>query len=323
LRCQRYGRGTGKPGGLQKKHYVKKMIVGHQKIWQYLSKSAEQNKLNHAFLFSGEEQLGKRTLALEFAKLILKEDITKKQHPDFIFIWPEKKEIQIPQIRECIWRMSLKPSVAPYKIAVIDQAHCLNQEAQNCLLKTLEEPKGNSLILLITDQPERLLPTILSRCQTLKFYPVPKEEIKKYLKTQNISEIQTQEIVDVSDGRPGTAIDLVKSSDKLKNQKALIADFIKISNSDLAIRFQYADNLAKEPQNIKETLDVLLRYFRQMLISGVAKVSDSKYSFENKLDSAPIAKLKNIVRIIQETNFLISSTNANPRLALEILMLEF
>ncbi len=290
------------------------MIIGHQKIWQYLSKSSEQNKLNHAFLFSGEGQLGKRTLVFEFARLILKEDIAKKQHPDFIFIRPEKKEIQIPQIRECIWRMSLKPSVAPYKIAVIDQAHCMNQEAQNCLLKTLEEPRGQALIFLISDQPERLLPTILSRCQTLKFYPVPKEEIKKYLKTQNIPETQIQEILAVAEGRPGVAIDLAASPDKLKTQKALISDFVKVANSDLAVRFQYADSLAKEPQNLKETLDVLLRYFRQRLILGLAKVSESKY---------PIAKVKNIVRTIQETNFLISSTNVSPRLALEILMMEF
>jgi len=299
------------------------MIVGHEKIWQYLLKSREQEKLSHAFLFSGEEQLGKRTLAFEFANYILKEDITKKQHPDFIFVEPEKKEIQIPQIRECIWRISLKPSVSFYKIAIIDQAHCLNQQAQNCLLKTLEEPKGNSLIFLISEQPERLLPTILSRCQKLKFYPVPQEKIRKYLKTQNISDSQTQEILDISGGRPGLAIDLATSVNRLKKQKALISDFVKAINSDLVVRFQYAESLTKEPQNLKETLDVLLRYFRQILISDVAKISQPKYSIENKLDSTPAAKLKNIAKLIQQTNFLISSTNVNPRLALEILMLEF
>ena len=290
------------------------MIIGHQKIWQFLNNSARQDKLSHAYLFSGEEKLGKKTLAFEFAKLVLKEDITKKQHPDFIFVAPERKEIQIPQIRECIWRLSLKPSVANFKIAVIDQAHCLNQEAQNCLLKTLEEPRGRTLIFLVSEQPERLLTTIISRCQTLKFRPVLKEEIKKYLKTQDIPENQIQEILVISEGRPGLAIDLLKSPNRLKDQKALTSDFVKAANSDLASRFQYAENLAKEPSYLKETLDVLLRYFRQMLISDVTKVSQQKY---------PLEKLKNIVRIIQETNFLISSTNVNPRLALEILMMEF
>jgi DNA polymerase-3 subunit delta' len=297
------------------------MILGHQKIWQYLINSIKQDKLSHAFLFSGENQLGKRTLAFELAKFILKEDITKKPHPDFIYIAPEKKEIQILQIRTCIWRMSLKPSVASHKIAIIDQAHCMNQEAQNCLLKTLEEPRGSALIILITESPERLLPTILSRCQTLKFYPVPRNEIEKHLKARNITNNKIEEILEISSGRPGLAIDLAESSDKLNNQKAQISAFITASQSDLAVRFQYADKLSKE-QNLKENLDILLRHFRRMLVSGVEKIVQSGSTVKNKPESETITKLKKIIRIIQETNYLIASTNANPRLALEILMLE-
>jgi DNA polymerase-3 subunit delta' len=288
------------------------MLIGQKKIWQFLNNSLEQNKLSHAYLFSGQEKLGKKTLAIEFVKQLFKEEIDKRQHPDFIFIGPEKKEIQISQIKECIWRLNLKPSVSPFKIAIIDEAHCLNQEAQNCLLKTLEEPKGNTIIFLITEYPERLFPTIVSRCQTLKFYPVKREEIEKYLKNENVAKNQIEEILDISGGRPGLAIDLISTPDKLKNQKAVISDFVKMANSDLAARFQYAKDLAKEPQSLKKTLDILLGYFRESLISGIT-TPPKKYS---------ISKLKNIVKLIQETNFLISSTNANPRLALEILMLE-
>ena len=157
------------------------MLIGHQKQRNFLEKTAKSDKLAHAYLFCGQEKLGKKTIAVEFAKWLFKEDVIKRQHPDFIFIEPEKKEIQISQIRECIWRLSLKPSVAPFKIAIIDEAHCLNQEAQNSLLKTLEEPRGKTLIFLVTEYPERLFPTIISRCQILKFYSVPKEEIERYL----------------------------------------------------------------------------------------------------------------------------------------------
>jgi len=311
------------------------MLIGHQKQWQYLKKLAELDKLAHAFLFCGQEKLGKKTIAVEFAKWLFKKDVMKRQHPDFIFIEHEKKhpeperssvrgspvpssalvrgQIQISQIRECIWRLSLKPSVAPFKIAIIDEAHCLNQEAQNSLLKTLEEPRGKTLIFLVTEYPERLLPTIVSRCQTLKFYPVRKEEIKNYLRNQKISENLVEEITKISSGRPGLAIDFLSEPEKLKNQRTVILDLIKMSNSDLVFRFQYANNLTKELQNLKDTLDIWLRHFRKVLISSVNGASYTGYT---------LSKLRNIIKLIQETNFLISTTNVNPRLALEILMME-
>ena len=320
------------------------MLIGHQKQRNFLEKTAKSDKLAHAYLFCGQEKLGKKTIAVEFAKWLFKEDVIKRQHPDFIFIEPEKKEIQISQIRECIWRLSLKPSVAPFKIAIIDEAHCLNQEAQNSLLKTLEEPRGKTLIFLVTEYPERLFPTIISRCQILKFYSVPKEEIERYLvdelrssspfanarvRKQNILESEIKQMVELSEGRPGRALDFMSDPQKLKTQKTVISDLISMSNSDLAFRFQYAKNLVeedksssspfvntrvtKELQNLKDTLDIWLRHFRSVLISSINTASQTGYSLN---------KLRDIIKLIQETNFLISTTNVNPRLALEILMME-
>ena len=278
------------------------MIIGHQKQWQYLKKLAELDKLAHAYLFCGQEKLGKKTIAVEFAKWLFKEDVIKRQHPDFIFIEPEKKDynppstsshpslrsgwapIQISQIRECIWRLSLKPSVAPFKIAIIDEAHCLNQEAQNSLLKTLEEPRGKTLIFLVTEYPERLFPTIISRCQILKFYSVPKEEIERYLRKQNILESEIKQMVKISEGQPGRALDFMSDPQKLKTQKTVISDLISMSNSDLAFRFQYAKNLTRELQNLKDTLDIWLRHFRSVLISSVNRTSsDRRIFFELKM----------------------------------------
>ena len=335
------------------------MLIGHQKQRNFLEKTAKSDKLAHAYLFCGQEKLGKKTIAVEFAKWLFKEDVIKRQHPDFIFIEPEKKEIQISQIRECIWRLSLKPSVAPFKIAIIDEAHCLNQEAQNSLLKTLEEPRGQTILFLVTEYPERLFPTIISRCQILKFYSVPKEEIERYLvdelrsssrrgdrrrnlflrssppfanarvRKQNILESEIKQMVELSEGRPGRALDFMSDPQKLKTQKTVISDLISMSNSDLAFRFQYAKNLVeedksssspfvntrvtKELQNLKDTLDIWLRHFRSVLISSINTASQTGYSLN---------KLRDIIKLIQETNFLISTTNVNPRLALEILMME-
>lgn len=305
------------------------MIVGHQKQWQYLTKLAEVDKLPHALLFSGQEKLGKKTLALELIKLLSCQggkvlpcqtcrscqDIQKRIHPDLTLIKPIGKEIQISQIRECIWRLSLKPSISPFKAAIIDQAHYMNQEAQSALLKTLEEPKGNTLLILISEYPETLFPTILSRVQKIKFYPVKKKEIEDYLKKQDIEEKASEEILKFSLLKPGKVIDFISDPQKLKAQKKAIMDLIKVSNSDLSLRFQYAKDLSLKPQDLKETLNIWLFHFRNVLISTI------NYQL-SRSDLDKFRKLKNTINLIQKTNFLIFFSNVNPRLALEILMLE-
>jgi DNA polymerase-3 subunit delta' len=289
------------------------MIIGHQKIWQFLEKSTEKERLSHAYLFSGQEKLGKKTLALEWLSSIFGEDISKGTHPDFVFIEPINKEIQISQIKGLILRLSLKPFVAPLKAAIIDQAHAMNQEAQNCFLKTLEEPKGETLLILITEYPEALFPTILSRCENIKFYPIQNLEIEKYLETQGIAQSKIREIVENSRGKPGVVMDFISNPQKIDNQKKYIEELIKNTNSDIASRFQYAKNLSQE-NNLREVLDIWLDYFRNILLLKIREKDKFKdYTFQ---------KLKNILQKIQNTNFLISTTNINSRLALETLMLE-
>ena len=292
------------------------MIIGHQKQWQFLRKSLELGKLSHAYLFSGETQLGKKNLALEFVKLINGENFDFG-HPDLILIEPssEGREIQIVQIRELIQKLSLKPYSAFLKVAMIDQAHLMNSEAQNCFLKTLEEPKGNTILILITEAQKTLFPTIRSRCEIIKFYPVKISEIENYLKNQGISKEKSEEIAKLSLGRPGLAIDFLTNPQKLENQKKVIEELIKISSgkTSLSLRFQYAKDLALAPE-LSEILNIWLSYFRIVLLEQFLPPEVKKPEY-------PFSKLKNIIKQIQNTNFLISTTSVNPRLALEILML--
>ena len=292
------------------------MIIGHQKQWQFLRKSLELGKLSHAYLFSGETQLGKKNLALEFAKLINGENFDFG-HPDLILIEPyEGREIQIIQIRELIQKLSLKPYSAFLKVAMIDQAHLMNSEAQNCFLKTLEEPKGNTILILITEAPETLFPTIRSRCEIIKFYPVKISEIENYLESQGISKEKSKAIARLSLGRPGLAIDFLTNPQKLENQKKIIEELIKISSgkTSLSLRFQYAKDLVMNPE-LSEILNIWLSYFRTLLLEQFLPPEVKKPEY-------PFSKLKNIIKQIQNTIFLISTKNINPRLALEILMLE-
>ena len=327
------------------------MIIGHQKQWQFLKRSTELGKFSHAYLFCGQEKLGKKTLALEFAKLLTGQNIP---NPDLILIEPEdsssapasagatagkkasaessevpkerrkegKHEIQISQIRDLIWKLALKPYLAPFKIAIIDQAHLMNSEAQNCFLKTLEEPKDKTILVLITEYPEILFPTILSRCEIIKFYSVPEAEIKNYLINKEVPEKEIQEIIKISQGRPGVAIDLVTDPQQLENQRKKTKELIKILNFGLVARFKYVKELSQNFQEMKEALNIWLSYFRRILLTRFTiSLLEKERGFEG-FSQYSLPKLKNNLNLIQRTNFLISTTNINSRLALENLMLE-
>lgn len=305
------------------------MIVGHQKQWQFLKESFRLGRVPHALLFQGPEKLGKKTLAREFVKLIncQSNDFSSKPcqkclscqaiergvHPDFIFIEPIGKEIQISQIRDLSLRLAEKSSLSPFKTAILDKAHLMNQEAQNSFLKTLEEPKGKTVLILVTEYPERLFPTILSRLQKIKFFPVKKEEIEDFLKEKEISKEKIEEILIISSGKPGLVIDFLKNPEKLKERKERIKAIIKISNLPLFSRFQYAKELSRQ-DDLKEILDIWLNYFRKILLSHLNE--------KQSIQQYPLSKLQNTLWQIQKINFLISTTNINKKLALEILMLE-
>ncbi len=310
------------------------MILGHQKQWKFLEKSAELGKLPHALLFCGQEQLGKKTLAVEFAKFLNCQsknekpchtcrncqDIKKGIFPDFIFIEPDAsvKEIKIFQMRELIEKLSLRPYASSFKIAVLNNAHLMTREAQNCFLKFLEEPKGKTVLILITEYPETLLPTIISRVQKIKFFPVKIEEIKNYFLLQGVSDKEANYFSSLSSGKPGKALNFYLNPEELEKEKKLVSDLIKISQSDLAFRFQYVKSFSDLSQNnLKEILNGWLTYFRLILLSrfdGQKKMGDfSHYS---------LFKIEKIIKNIQTMMFLISSTNINSKMAFENLLIE-
>ncbi len=324
------------------------MILGHKKQRHILRYLAETDKIAHAYLFSGVSQLGKRTIALEFIKLLdcSVVDFTKRpcqvcysckalqknQHPDFIIVEPrvfssadvqktkKKQEIKIAQIRDIQQKLSFSSYSAPIKAVILDEAHTLNQEAASAFLKILEEPKGRTIFILISSHPEMILPTILSRVQIIKFFPIALPEIEVYLKQKRIPETQIQEIISLSLGRPGIVIDYLLNPDKLKDEKDKIQELEKLIQSNLSKRFEYAKTLSKAPQELKDTLDVWLKYLRKTLLSKIS-LKNLRISHD-EVSNYSLIKIKKILEIIQKTNFLLSSTNVNSQLALEILMIK-
>lgn len=288
------------------------MIIGHQKQWDFLSRIAASKKIPHALLFSGPEKLGKKTIAFEFLSLILGKD--SRRHPDLILVepLPLENEIQIAQIRDLNWRLSLKPYSAFYKTAILDRAHLMNKESQDCFLKTLEEPKGESVLILITEYPEALAPTILSRCEVIRFNQLEEKEIENYFKEKGLAEAEAKILSRASQGRPGVALDFLSNPQKIKEREEMIGELVKLKNSSLSFRFQYAKKIS-EKDNLKEILSIWLSYFRQELI-GQLDFQGNGFSFK---------KIKDILTEIQATISLLATANSNPRLALEILLMKF
>lgn len=254
-------------------------MIAHEQKWQLFKKTAALGKIPHALLFYGQSAIGKKKIALEFIKLLNCEnpvfekrpclicrscqDIEKNTHPDLTIVGPqENKEIKIAQIRELQNNLSLKSYSAPFKAAIIDKAHLLNQEAQSAFLKLLEEPRGKTIFILISEYPEMLLPTILSRVERLRFYaPV---------------------------GRT-----------KTEEQKKAIAEIVKLGKQDLFSRFQYAKKLSEETGDLKELLDIWLGHFREMLLSAV-NGQKSDYSVEKLMQI--IKTIQNVGFLISTTN---------------------
>src|SRR5579863_7564860 len=229
----------------------------HEKQWEFLKGKFEAGQLSHAYLISGQEGCGKKKFVKELVKLIngnvanFDALIEKEQFPDLLVVKSvnsdssqknekDMMEIDVAQIRDVNTFLSYKSYYGKYKAVIIEDAERLNTEAQNSFLKTLEEPKGNTIIFLITSKPDALLTTIFSRCQTIKFFPFEKHKAS------------TQE-------------------DKT------LQELLGVINKELAVKFQYTKKVNLEGDNFVTMLKVLQRHFRNVLLAKLGVVKAETY----------------------------------------------
>jgi DNA polymerase-3 subunit delta' len=300
------------------------MIIGHKRILEFLKKSINNQRLAHAYLFAGPAHLGKKTVALEFIKMLTGSEVGDSINPDVLIIQPEttekegvKKEgeIRINQARKIQHQMSLSPYQSDFKIGVIDQAERMTAAASNCLLKTLEEPKGRTILILITTDSHLLLPTIVSRCQIIKFLPVAEEEIKKRVKDQNI--------VRLANGRPGLAISYLENPELVQEQKEIISQLEKLLKAGLNERYRYVEEIVKDIPQARQIIQYWLFWFRDLILLKSNCPDLILYSKSNPYqDSYSLPKLRQIIQTIKKTSWLLANPSFNARLALEVLMLE-
>ena len=246
-------------------------IIGNEKIKLELEQTIKLNKMSHSYMFIGTSGIGKKMIAKEFAKMILCQgqqkycnkcksciEFDSNNNPDFQLIEPEGVSLKIDQIRQVQKKIIEAPIISEKKVYIIDDADLMTTEAQNCLLKTLEEPPEFVTIILIGSRENNFLSTIKSRCTIIKFQDIENEKIKQYL-SQNygISDI-SENMLEVFSGSIGKAEQL-KSKQELYNNIIEIIENIKIL--DIIDILKKADIIYKsqdEKNEILEGMNVIL-----------------------------------------------------------------
>jgi len=317
-------------------------VIGHNQAKQVLQNALVENRVAHAYLFHGPAGVGKTTLARAFAGALLCEAaegdscgrcsvcrrVTNGQLPDFFSLDPSGKNIKVEQIRELQKKAQLKPYEAAKKIYLINQAETMTTEAANCLLKILEEPPKETVFLLIAINPYSLLPTILSRCQSIPLSRVPLVEISEML-VRNCP-VNSEEAVlyaSLADGLPGAAVGLAFSGGGKEIRELVFELEEKIAEGSIQDLFKMAEVFDKKKDILPEILEQLLLWYRdnliwlqtaeEKLIINIDKIRDLKNNSKNLSKNYLVSSIDSILEAKNQIN-----RNVNTRLVLEVLLLK-
>jgi DNA polymerase-3 subunit delta' len=247
------------------------LIQGQDRAVQNLKQSLQRNKLHHAYLFSGPEGVGKKKTAGELIKALNCDrpgpeggcdqcpscrKIEKQIHPDFIHLKPEGVNIRIEQIRNLGQQLSFGPVLSRSRLCLLDMASDLNEPAANAFLKTLEEPPPGTLFVLLVRDPGELLPTLVSRCVSIAFNPLPLSLIaEKLMEVEGISREEARALSLVSGGSLGRAFAFLKT-DLWKKQEAWITQFEGISRAGVTQLLSWAKSWLGSREEIQENLEI-------------------------------------------------------------------
>jgi DNA polymerase-3 subunit delta' len=313
-------------------------VIGHEEVLEKLKNALRSDRIANAYIFSGPDSVGKELVAMNFTKalncLINREDpcdkciscrkIDDENHADVMVIRPEGTRLKIDQMRSLQRQGSYRAMEGNYKVYIIAEAEKMTAEAANSILKTLEEPPGVMVLILLTSYYNALLPTIRSRCQSLKFYPVPTTLLSEELvKRYGVPKSKAKWIAIRSQGKVGEALRLIEK--KEEDQDELSASFpdlrMKNANSLLSI-FRKVENLSES----EDSLNIILSWYRDLLLAkyGCSQHllvhSDKKSALEVTARSYSDDQIEKLIKGIMRTQNLIKK-NVNSTLAMEVMML--
>ena len=318
-------------------------ILGHEQIKEHFRNAVQTGKVSHAYILSGEAGMGRKSLANAFALSLLCEkgmeepcmqchackQVLSGNHPDLIYVTHEKPaSIGVDDIREQINdTIQVRPYSSYYKIYIVDEAEKMTQQAQNALLKTIEEPPSYAVILLLTTNQDAFLPTILSRCVQLKLKPLRDEVVREYLvQSLGIEESQAEIYAAFARGNLGKAIHLAESEEFRVMYDALILMLKHLKDADISELLEYIRKLKEENLDIRGCLDFMQMWYRDVLMYKTTKDINLlifKDEFSTIKAMSTVSGYDGLERILQaiEKARVRLDANVNMELVMELMFL--
>lgn len=313
-------------------------ILGHQRQKDVLGRALANGRLAHAYLFSGPDGIGKQLMAIALARAVACDEqrgcgectpcrkIDHRNHPDLHLLEPQGTSIKIEQVRTIQRDLSLKPLEASRKICLIDQAELLTTGASNALLKTLEEPRGDSLLILLTAQPNRLLETIRSRCQNIPFNRHPHSRIKAELEKQlQLESAEAHILAALSEGSFKKAF----GKDRelfLEQRRTLLKTLTGLSAGSILPILDFADRLAGEKTALPDILEIFQAFYRDVLLVHHGRDAEELVNRDLLEKIERVAARASLSSVLEKLAALDNARrhldrNVNRQLAMEVLLL--
>lgn len=324
-------------------------ILGHEWAARLLAQHIGQGEARHAYLFSGPPGVGRRALALRFVQALICpqppapgqpcrecrscQQIERQQHPDLSIVQSEQEGmmLKVDQVRELQRGIVLAPFQSRYRVALLLRFQEANPNAQNALLKTLEEAPERAILLLTADTPESLLPTIASRCEVLRLRPLPVDRLAEALHERWGQEPgQAARLAHLAGGRVGFARRMLADPALLERRQAWLEDLQTLLKAPLRQRFSYADKVSRTREKaalLPELYRTWLSYWRDTLLAAAGAESP----LTNLAQEAEIRRLAEQVGFAEarartaalEQALSQLSANVNARLLTEVILMDW
>ncbi|NLL72818.1 MAG: DNA polymerase III subunit delta' [Clostridiales bacterium] len=318
-------------------------IIGQDGIINHLQNAISAHKISHAYIFHGEEGMGKKTFASLFAKTL--QCTGKETHPcnkcqscmqsdsgnqpDIVWITHEKASIGVDDIRTQINAdIQIRPYQSSYKIYIINSAEKMTESAQNALLKTIEEPPEYAIVLLLASSTQQLLPTILSRCVVLDLKPINKQDIKEYLMTYHqIPDYKAELAASFSGGNIGKAIRYASSEDFEGKKEDILHILRYIDQMELHEIIAGIKTISENKASIDDYIDIMLLWFRDVLILKATKdpnlllFKDEFQTIKKQANVRSYDKIENIIKSMEEAKAKLKA-NVNFDITIELMLLK-
>lgn len=317
-------------------------IIGHDRIKKHLQAAIEQNKVSHAYIMNGEQGGGKKLTAAVFAQALQCEEKDAKpcarcrsciqaesgNHPDIIWVTHEKYSIGVDDIRKQVNQdIGIKPYIGPYKIYIIDEADKMTEQAQNAILKTIEEPPEYGIVILLVNNINHMLSTILSRCVRLDFKAVKEEEIVKYLmEVHSVPDYMAKLSAQFSQGNIGKAVRYGTSGEFLEIKEEVLHLLKYIDDMRINEIIEAVKKLSEHKLKINDCIDFMQLWYRDVLMLKVTNdpnmllFKDEYHFLLKQTKDSSYEQIENTIKAMDKAKIRLEA-NVNFDITMELMLL--